>query len=88
MESDIKLFARAMLTSMVGDNRNEDMEMLLPTLENIFEDAQEALNLLFAVVDITLSIAYGAANMLKLEPAEIFRLEAIDSMEKEIIDNG
>jgi len=88
VESDIKLFARAMLTSMVGENRNEDMEMLLPTLENIFEDAQEALELLFAVVDITLAIAYGAANMLKLEPTEIFRLEAIDSMEKEIIDNG
>lgn len=88
MESDIKLFARAMLTSMVGENRNEDMEMLLPTLEDIFEDAQEALNLLFAVVDITLSIAYGAAYMLELEPTEIFRLEAIDSMEKEIIDNG
>lgn len=88
MESDIKLFARAMLTSMVGENRNEDMEMLLPTLENIFEDAEEALNLLFAVVDITLSIVYGAANMLELEPTEIFRLEAIDSMGKEIIDNG
>jgi hypothetical protein len=88
VESDIKLFARAMLTSMVGENRNEDMEMLLPTLEDIFEDAQEALNLLFAVVDITLSIAYGAANMLKLEPTEIFRLEAMNSMEKEIIDNG
>ena len=88
MDSDIKLFARAMLTSMVGENRNEDMEMLLPTLEDIFEDAQQALELLFAVVDITLSIAYGTANMLELEPTEIFRLEAIDSMEKEIIDNG
>jgi hypothetical protein len=88
VDSDIKLFARAMLTSMVGENRNEDMEMLLPTLEDIFEDAQQALELLFAVVDITLSIAYGTANMLELEPTEIFRLEAIDSMEKEIIDNG
>lgn len=88
MESDIKLFARAMLTSMVGENRKEDMEMLLPTLEDIFNEPQEALNLLFAVVDIALAIAYGAANMLELEPAEIFRLEAIDSMEKEIIDNG